>query len=146
MNPVNIPGQFESEKVSFQIMSDFMKPDFHSDTNLDLNLNAINSAAKFFSVNSKPGKRCRVSSACQPCKSSRTKCSDARPCSRCIGHGRPESCTPDESNKPSIPLKGLEDGEVRLRNLSRFHSILDLLSWMPKICASTQIQAMLHFI
>ena len=33
-------------------------------------------------------KRARVSAACQPCKLSRTKCSENRPCTRCLSHGR----------------------------------------------------------
>ena len=48
-------------------------------------------------VSNKPkDKRARVSSACLPCKLSRTKCSDSRPCSRCTSHGRAETCMSDE--------------------------------------------------
>ena len=39
-------------------------------------------------------KRRRALVACVPCKLSRTKCNDSRPCSRCQRIGRAESCEP----------------------------------------------------
>ncbi len=40
----------------------------------------------------KPERRQRVSAACDYCKSSKTKCSDFRPCARCLRAGRGPSC------------------------------------------------------
>ena len=41
----------------------------------------------------KPERRQRVSAACDYCKSSKTKCSDFRPCARCLRAGRGTTCT-----------------------------------------------------
>jgi hypothetical protein len=47
---------------------------------------------------SRPVKKRRVPSACIPCKLSRAKCSDARPCSRCVHNKRSESCIDGPQN------------------------------------------------
>ncbi len=41
---------------------------------------------------SRHSKKRKVSSACIPCKLSRAKCSDTRPCSRCIATSKTDSC------------------------------------------------------
>jgi hypothetical protein len=46
-----------------------------------------------FKNDGKPERRQRVSAACDYCKSSKTKCSDFRPCARCMRAGRGQTCT-----------------------------------------------------
>jgi hypothetical protein len=52
-------------------------------------------------LESRHAKKRRVPSACIPCKLSRAKCSDTRPCSRCITASRPDDCI-DGSLYPKV--------------------------------------------
>ena len=50
-----------------------------------------------FKGDEKAERRQRVSQACDYCKSSKTKCSEFRPCSRCMRAGRGNICLDSEA-------------------------------------------------
>ncbi len=56
---------------------------------------------EFQQLQSSQTKKRRVPKACIPCKVSRAKCSDTRPCSRCIANSKPDDCI-DSSLHPKV--------------------------------------------
>jgi hypothetical protein len=78
-------SQFPVRSIDWLSSLDVLAPDIAVKSRAEIDIAMLNRARRMAT-------RTRAETACQPCKAKKARCSDYRPCRRCLESGAPEDC------------------------------------------------------